>query len=49
MFWKKKESNDNYFEWMINNLIEEIDLLTKEMKEFREEVDYLSDFVGLDD
>ena len=49
MFWNKKESNDNYFEWMINNLIEEIDLLAKEMKEFREEVDYLSDFVGLDD
>jgi len=50
MFWnnKAKQERDELY-WLIDRVLLEAQELQWEIQQLKEEIDYLSDFVGLDD
>ena len=50
MFWnsKAKQERDELY-WLIDRVLLEAQELQWEIQKLKEEIDYLSDFVGLDD
>ena len=50
MFWnsKAKQERDELY-WLIDRVLLEAQELQYAIQELKEEIDYLSDFVGLDD
>ena len=47
MFWNKKKEDN--LDFLTDLIYLEADALQRQISELREEIDYLSDFVGLDD
>jgi len=47
MFWNKKQEDN--LDFLVDLIYQEAATLQRQIEELREEIDYLSDFVGLDD
>lgn len=47
MFWNRKQEDN--LDFLVDLIYLETAVLKREIEELREEIDYLSDFVGLDD
>jgi len=47
MFWNKKQEDN--LDFLVDLIYLEAATLQRQVEELREEIDYLSDFVGLDD
>lgn len=47
MFWNKKQEDN--LDFLVDLIYLEAATLQRQIEELREEIDYLSDFVGLDD
>lgn len=47
MFWNRKQEDN--LDFLVDLIYLETATLKREIEELREEIDYLSDFVGLDD
>ena len=47
MFWNRKQEDN--LDFLVDLIYLETATLKRQIEELREEIDYLSDFVGLDD
>lgn len=47
MFWNRKQEDN--LDFLVDLIYLEAATLQRQIEELREEIDYLSDFVGLDD